>query len=67
MSGWIRVSERAPEHNQRVIYFAYAKREKCIGRYRGMSKDSGVHYFWSYGRMDTARWWMPLPDDPKEE
>lgn len=63
---WIDVKEQSPERYQRVLLIPTTHPRVCIGNYHGEGKKGG-HYFLTGNRLETAKWWMPVPEMPKEE
>lgn len=66
MSDWISVKDRVPERYERVLYIDRHRKRVCVGSYHGVTAR-GTHYFMGGNRMESALWWMPLPEMPKEE
>jgi hypothetical protein len=70
-SGWISVEERLPENDQMVIFIPnyYAKSIR-VGTLSQVGERGGVMFDDKYVRNAMnyyARYWMPLPEPPKEE
>ena len=63
---WISVKEKLPEYGERVLFLTKERRLICVGPYRGEG-GRGAQYFFNGNRIETAMWWMPLPEPPKEE
>lgn len=63
---WIDIRERSPEKYQRVLFITISHKRVCVGGYHGEGQKGG-HYFLAGNRLETAKWWMPVPEMPKEE
>lgn len=71
ISKWINIKDRLPEDGQMVAFIpncncgsVYVGRLSCIG------KSGGVMFTHREGRFKSnyyAKWWMPMPEPPKEE
>lgn len=62
---WKDARKEPPDQNQRVLYVLTGKERACIGRYHGVGPRGG-HYFMNGNRLDSAWWWKPEPELPKE-
>ena len=63
---WIDIRERSPEKHQRVLFISTGHERVCVGNYHGEGKKGG-HYFLAGNRLETAKWWMPVPEPPEED
>lgn len=63
---WIDIRKRSPEKHQRVLFISTGHERVCVGNYHGEGKKGG-HYFLAGNRLETAKWWMPVPEPPEEE
>lgn len=65
MDGWIKVSDRLPETEQRVLIFSsYGRELVTYNPHENCWDDSdGDDY---YRDIEWATHWMPLPEPPKE-
>lgn len=61
---WISVGERTPKKDDRVLYISIGRGQIYVGAYKG-SGSRGAHYFSHSNRLDTALYWMPLPEGPE--
>lgn len=67
-SGWISVKDNPPKLYEEVIFAAKAhgKWDIRIDKYCGMTED-GIPMGGTYGSAYDIRYWMPKPEQPKEE
>ena len=64
MIEWIRADERVPEDMERVLCCTVTKsgRKNIVMGYWDPDDER-----WVCGMNSNVRWWMPLPEMPKEE
>lgn len=68
---WTCVKDRLPEEGQLVAYIPTCNQGSVyIGNFYCVGKNGGVMFSHNEGRHRTnyyAKYWMPLPEPPKEE
>jgi hypothetical protein len=68
---WISVKERLPEEGQIVAFIPSCNHESVyVGVLSNIGKSGGVMFSHREGRYKSnyyAKYWMPLPEPPKEE
>lgn len=76
MAKWIRVGDKLPEEDGRYLVYAptyeggSSRGLDCVdgvmfSRYRAKTGKWSIEHGY-YKRMDCVKYWMPLPEPPKE-
>ena len=67
---WISVKEKLPEEGQKVVFIPTCNHGSLyVGVISNIGKSGGVMFLHREGRYKSnyyARYWMPLPEPPKE-
>lgn len=67
---WISVEDRLPESGKLVLFIPESNwKSVYVGKLHSVGKGSGVLFEARDSRYSTryyAKWWMPLPEPPKE-
>ena len=70
LAKWISVKDRLPESDQRVLFIPTCNQGSVyIGQYAFVGSNGGVMFAHRDGRSRVnyyAKYWMPLPEPPKE-
>ena len=66
MSNWISVKDMLPNKGERVLFVTVQHRRVLMGSFHGDSRR-GTAYFMAGNMLESGKWWMPLPELPKEE
>ncbi len=66
--GWISVKEMLPEYGKRCIFFSECNRVAYTGMLHHVGAQGAVWFATDkrYSTQYTAKWWMPIPEPPKE-
>ena len=66
MADWIDVKDEQPKIRQRILCIPKRHKRVCIGTYSGQGSKGG-YFAMVPNSLESIRWWMPVPEMPKEE